>query len=177
MTHKETIKILGVLKAAYPAFYKDMGAREREGIVALWQMQLSELPYNLVAAAVNALISTDEKGYPPHIGAVKNMALKIAKGDELTEMEAWGKVSQALRHSAYHSQREFEKLPGSVQKVVGSAEQLKTWAMMSDEEVESVVQSNFMRSFRARTENDRQQALMPGAAKRLALQAIKLLEE
>ena len=35
MTRDETLKIMAVLKATYPNFYKDMTRRDAEGVVAL----------------------------------------------------------------------------------------------------------------------------------------------
>lgn len=68
MTREETIKVLAVLKAAYPAFYRGMKADELNGIVNLWASQFEGDDYKTVGAAVQAHIATDTKGYPPHIG-------------------------------------------------------------------------------------------------------------
>lgn len=64
MTRDETLKIMAVLKATYPNFYKDMTRRDAEGVVALWTDMFSEDSYNAVAAAVKAFIASDSKGFP-----------------------------------------------------------------------------------------------------------------
>lgn len=161
MTHEETLKVLAVLKAAYPSFYRNMRRDEAEGIVALWSSQFEGDSYQVVSAAVAAHISTDEKGYPPHIGAIKSAIFKLTHPDDLTEMEAWGCVAIALRNSTYNSAKEFDKLPPVVQRIVGSPSQLREWAMMDTDTVQSVVQSNFLRSYRARAANEREFLALP----------------
>lgn len=161
MTREETIKVLAVLKAAYPAFYRGMKSDELNGIVNLWASQFEGDDYKTVGAAVQAHIATDTKGYPPHIGAIKEAIRKITQPDEMSEMEAWGYVASALRNSGYNSVAEFDKLPPVVRRIVGSPSQLREWAMMDSDTVQSVVQSNFMRSYRARAQHEREYLALP----------------
>lgn len=167
MTREETIKVLAVLKAAYPAFYRGMKADELNGIVNLWASQFEGDDYKTVGAAVQAHIATDTKGYPPHIGAIKAAIRKITQPDEMSEMEAWGYVSRALRNSGYNSVTEFDKLPPVVQRIVGSPSQLREWAMMDSDTVQSVVQSNFMRSYRVRAQSEREYLALPESVREL----------
>lgn len=170
MTREETIKVLAVLKAAYPAFYRGMKADELNGIVNLWASQFEGDDYKTVGAAVQAHIATDTKGYPPHIGAIKEAIRKITQPDEMSEMEAWGYVASALRNSGYNSVTEFDKLPPVVQRIVGSPSQLREWAMMDSDTVQSVVQSNFMRSYRARAQHEREYLALPENVRELMAQ-------
>lgn len=165
MTREETIKVLAVLKAAYPAFYRGMKADELNGIVNLWASQFEGDDYKTVGAAVQAHIATDTKGYPPHIGAIKEAIRKITQPDEMSEMEAWGYVASALRNSGYNSVAEFDKLPPVVRRIVGSPSQLREWAMMDSDTVQSVVQSNFMRSYRARAQSEQEYLALPAEVK------------
>lgn len=167
MTETDTLKILAVLRGAYPAFYRDMGKREAESVVALWTEMFSDDPYELVAAAIKALIACDEKGFPPHIGAVKARIRQITTPQEITEAEAWGLVIRAVSRGIYNSKEEFEKLPRLIQGVVGSPNQLREWAMMDADTVQSVVASNFQRSYRARAASNRDYAMLPPDVKAL----------
>lgn len=167
MTREETIKVLAVLKAAYPAFYRGMKADELNGIVNLWASQFEGDDYKTVGAAVQAHIATDAKGYPPHIGAIKAAIRKITQPDEMSEMEAWGYVSRALRNSSYNSIKEFERLPPVVRRIVGAPSQLREWAMMDSDTVQSVVQSNFMRSYRVRAQSEREYLALPESVREL----------
>ena len=171
MTREDTIKILSVLRGAYPAFYRDITKQEAESTIALWESMFDEEPYELVAAAVKAFISGDGKGFPPAIGQIKERIRQITAPEEMTEQEAWALVSKALRNSTYGSEEEFAKLPQEVQAVVHDPGQLKQWAMSPADEVETVIASNFMRSFRAKQKTSKEYMALPTSVKQLMISA------
>lgn len=171
MTREDTIKILSVLRGAYPAFYRDITKQEAESTIALWESMFDEEPYELVAAAVKAFISGDGKGFPPAIGKIKERIRLITQPEEMTEQEAWSLVSKALRNSTYGSEEEFAKLPPEIQSVVHDPGQLKQWAMSPADEVETVIASNFMRSFRAKQKVSKEYMALPTSVKQLMLSA------
>lgn len=70
MNRTETLAVMSILKAAYPAYYRDMKRQDAEAVVNLWAEMLADYPANLVAAAVKSHIASDRKGFPPHIGAI-----------------------------------------------------------------------------------------------------------
>lgn len=171
MTREETIKILSVLRGAYPAFYRDITKQEAESTIALWESMFDEESYELVGAAVKAFISGDGKGFPPAIGQIKESIRLITTPEEMTEQEAWTYVSKALRNSTYGSEEEFAKLPPEVQAVVHDPGQLRQWAMSPAEDVESVIASNFMRSFRVKQKSTKEYMALPTEVKRLMISA------
>lgn len=161
MNKTETLSLLAVLKAAYPNFYKDMKRSEAEGIVDLWTAMFADDPVDMVAVAVKSFIATDTKGFPPHIGAIKESITKLKTQDEMTELEAWGLVQNAVRNGLYNSKEEFDKLPKDIQRLVGSPNQLREWAMMETDSVNSVVASNFQRSYKVRMKSNREFLALP----------------
>lgn len=161
MNQTETLKIMAVLRGAYPAFYRDMSRKEAESVVALWAEMFAEDDVAIVAAAVKALIATDDKGFPPHIGAVKAKVRQITQPSGMTPQEAWNLVAKAIRNSAYDSREEYDRLPREIQRLVGSPNQLRDWALMDSETVHSVVASNFQRSFAARQKADNDFKALP----------------
>ena len=163
MNREETLAIMGVLKAAYPNYYRDMKRVDAEGVVELWHTMFEDDPAQIVAAAVKAHIASDAKGFPPHIGAIKQAIVELTKPTELelSEMEAWGLVRRAVSNGIYGSQKEFDALPPLVQRVVGSPNQLREWAMMDEDVVASVVASNFQRSFKARAAHAKEFLALP----------------
>ena len=171
MTREDTIKILSVLRGAYPAFYRDITKQEAESTIALWESMFDEEPYELVGAAVKAFISGDSKGFPPAIGQIKERIRQITTPEEMTEQEAWSLVSKALRNSTYGAQEEFAKLPPEIQAVVHDPGQLKQWAMSPADEVETVIASNFQRSFRAKQKSTKEYMALPTEVKRLMISA------
>ena len=167
MTREETLAIMSVLKAAYPSFYKDMKRSEAESVVNLWTSMFSDEPAELVAAAVKAHIATDDKGFPPHIGAIKAAITKIREPEEMTELEAWALVEKACRDGKYGSVEAFNALPEICRRLVGSPNQIREWAQMDAEVVSSVIASNFQRSYRARAKYEREQMALPADVKAL----------
>ena len=161
MNLAQTKLVLGTLYAAFPAFYKDMKPQATNGISKLWQEMFADDPYELVAAAVKALIATKVEGYPPTIGAVKEQIVKLTVSKGITEQQAWALVSKACENGYYNYQKEYDKLPPEVQRAVGRPEQLKEWSTMPVDTVQSVVASNFMRSFRASQTRQKELAMMP----------------
>ena len=149
MKKSETRMILAVLVVAFPAFYRNTSETDTEAAVNLWYQQFQDYDYKTVEKAVQALISTKVEGFPPTIGEVKEHIRKLRHTEDIDESSAWAMVSKATRNSSYYSEREFAKLPPSVQKAVGSAEQLKQWAGMDADDVETVIQSHFRKAYRA----------------------------
>ena len=70
MTREETIKILAILKAAYPASYKGMTKQEATGTIAVWAAQFAGTPATVVMIAIQKLIATNT--FPPTISEVKS---------------------------------------------------------------------------------------------------------
>lgn len=161
MKQTETLQIMAVLRGAYPAFYRDMVRKDAESVVALWTEMFAEEDVAIVAAAVKALIATDDKGFPPHIGAVKAKVRQITQPAGMTAQEAWNLVARAICNSGYESRKEYDNLPPDIQRLVGSPEQLRDWAMMDSSTVHSVVASNFQRAFTARQKADHDYKALP----------------
>lgn len=161
MNRQDTLGIMAVIQAAYPEFYKGMRQEKAESIVGLWAEMLKDYPAVEVALAVKAFIATDTKGFPPKVGQIIDSLRKNRNRDEMTEMEAWGYVERATRRSAYYAEEEFAKLPPILQRIVGSPQQLKEWALMDADEVKTIVASNFQRSYRARAANEREFMALP----------------
>lgn len=168
MTRQETGIIMDILTTAYPAFYNGRNAPDMRMTVNLWAEMFAEDDVKIVAAAVKALIATDDKGFPPHIGAVKGRIRQISNPDEMTEQEAWAHIAKALRNSSYNAEEEFSKLPPILQDVVHAPQQLREWARMDEATVQSVVASNLQRSFRAKAQSRRDFEALPKDVQALA---------
>lgn len=170
MTRDDTIDLLAVLKAAYPNFYRGMTVKEANGVVDLWWEMFKDQPAPVVGMAVKALIATDTKGFPPHIGAVKEAISKLMQPKEMTPQEAWALVNAATRRSTYYAQEEFDKLPPVVQRIVGTPMQLKEWAAMDSDTLQSVIASNFQRSYKVKAEKEREFLALPAEIRQMSEQ-------
>jgi hypothetical protein len=173
MTRAETVQILATLRAAFPHSFKDMGQDDIQATVNLWAMMFADDPYPAVNASVCALIASRKTGYSPTIGEVKEKLQDYAVSDAPSETEAWALVSKACRNGLYGYRKEFDKLPPAVQEAVGAAEQLRAWAAMDVETVESVVASNFKRAYRTVEARRKERAMLPQSVR----QAIGQLTE
>lgn len=160
MNRRETAEVLGVLRAAYPGFYKGMDKRELDGIVSLWQDLLGGYPSAVVGAAVKGLIASDAKGWPPAIGQVMAKVRLLTEPERGTEQEAWDILRAAIGKSGYDAPAQFAALPEDIRAVVHSPSQLHAWAIDEDFN-EAVVSSNFMRSYRARMAQRKELAALP----------------
>ena len=165
MTRKATEMILATLAVAYPHAYAKTTDADAEPIIQLWMRQFDGYGGKEVGMAVDALIATRTQGYAPTIGEIKDQIVKLRQKDALSETEAWALVAKACRSGLYHYQREYDKLPPEVQRAVGRPEQLRDWAQLDTEELQTVVASNFMRGYKARQAREIEDAKLPPAVK------------
>lgn len=177
MNKKETAMIMAILKAGYPSYYKNISQQEALEALNLWAGMFQDDSSQIVLAAVKTYIATDSKGFPPTIGAIKEAIFKIQHPDEMTEMEAWTQVAKAMRNSMYNSKEEFDKLSPIAKQVVGSHTQLKEWAMMETDVVQSVIQSNFMRSYKARSQSNKEFSKIPKEVLEISRSIVNEIEQ
>lgn len=158
MTRKEFSVIVKGLKAVYadPRFIADADAFD------MWYGLLRDLDYREASMAAQRYMMTSK--FPPTVADLREQAAKLARAgtaEDMNEMTAWGLVQQAVRRSAYYAEEEYAKLPGLVQRAVGSPAQLREWAMMdTGGSAWNVMQSNFMRTYRAEQARSRENALV-----------------
>lgn len=166
-TRAETAKILISLQAAYPDTSKGLPDDVLQAMITLWYKAFEGESYETVSKVVLAHVSADTGRFMPPIGVIKDRLLKLQNPAAMTEAEAWNLVLKAMRNSGYHAKEEFDKLPPVLQRLVGSPSQLRTWSMMDFEVVNSVVSSNFKRSYRERAEQIRNYAALPPSIQRV----------
>lgn len=147
MTEQEIIKVLGLLETAYgqKRFYADT---DKKSVVYLWSVMFREDEAVEVNRAVVNCISTLQ--FPPTIADIKTRLAEARMAGQMTEMEAWGLVSEAVNNAngRKEAQEAFDQLPAILRKVVSKPEQLRAWRKVSDESFETVVASNVIRSYR-----------------------------
>ena len=166
MNRTDVIGIMAILETAYPAYYAKRDNQQRMEAVNLWADLFADDPAPVVAAAVKAIIVSGG-AFPPSIGEIKNKMHDLTTPSGLSETEAWALVSKAIRNGIYGYDAEFAKLPPTVQAAVGRAEQLREWAVMDENDVQSVVASNFMRGYKTVQKRERETALIPDSVKEL----------
>lgn len=143
MTREETVKIIRIMSDCYPN-YKPNNLSET---VDVWQMMLDEYSYNQVSIALKAYVTSDTSGFAPSVGEIVAKIQLVSQPQELDGMAAWGLVSKALRNGTYGAVEEFNKLPPLVKQAVGMPDNLKNWATSDYQTIETVIQSNFLRTY------------------------------
>lgn len=85
MTREETIKLLALIKVAYPTAYKDMDTATKLATVNMWQTSFSAAPYPIMEMAFNNFRMVSK--YPPTVAEMC---------DELKHLH-WQAVEDSLR--------------------------------------------------------------------------------
>ncbi len=143
MTREEIVKIIRIMCDCYPN-YKPNNLSET---VDVWNMMLEEYNYSQISMALKAYVHSDTSGFAPSIGQLIGKIQTISQPQELDGMTAWGLVSKALRNGTYGAVEEFNKLPPLVRQAVGMPGNLKNWATSDYQTIETVIQSNFLRTY------------------------------
>ena len=165
MTEDETKAILRKLRVAYPHSFDKLTDEETFELVDLWHLSFKDTPAEIVANAVFAYISTNSSRFAPVIGEIKEMVEKITTPPEMSEQEAFNLVKGAMKY--YEAEEKFKELPPLLQKLVGSPSQLRAWAQMNEDEINTVVASNFMRSYRQRAKSEKEYNMLPSGVKEM----------
>nr|DAZ66516.1 MAG TPA: replisome organizer [Caudoviricetes sp.] len=143
MTREETVEIIHIICDCYPNFKPEDLSRT----IDAWQVMLEEYSCEQVAAALKAYITSNTSGFAPSVGEIVAKIQLVSQPQELDGMTAWGLVSKALRNGTYGAVEEFNKLPPLVRQAVGIPDNLKNWATSDYQTIETVIQSNFLRTY------------------------------
>ena len=135
--------------------------------VDVWQMMLDEYSYNQVSIALKAYVTSDTSGFAPSVGEIVAKIQLVSQPQELDGMAAWGLVSKALRNGTYGAVEEFNKLPPLVKQAVGMPDNLKNWATSDYQTIETVIQSNFLRTYETAVKRANEINRMPDDIKSL----------
>ena len=94
-------------------------------------------------------VKTNKSGFAPSVSQLIDGLHRPVEQDRLTEGEAWVLVKKAIADSGYNAKERFEELPPEVQRAVGGPEMLRQWGMTDSDEVNTVIMSNFQRTYKA----------------------------
>ena len=159
MTKAEFSILAKAMKAVYsdPKFIADTDA------MMVWYELLKDIPYELCQAAIHKYMATNK--FPPTIADIRQLATEITSPETLNEGKAWSLVLRAIGNASYHAQEEFDRLPIECQKAVGNPAILKDWALMDRSEVNTVIQSNFMISYKVEAKRSQEFKQLPQSTK------------
>lgn len=164
LTYSETIKILSLIKVAYPRFYLNITKSDAEATANLWASMFMGDDFEVIKIATQSLIATFQ--YPPTIADIKNQVYKLQTSNEKGAIEEWNDIKNAIKNSSYYASEMFEKLPPIAKKFVGSPSQLKEWATTTDFN-DGVVRGQFLKQYEVLKEKERYTMLVPDNVKNL----------
>lgn len=167
MKKSETVDCITYLSAAYPGAYKRFTEQKFETLIAVWYNTFSEYPFATVMVGIQGYISTDTSGFPPSPGQVVKVIQDLTAEKETNSMEAWAIVKKAVNSPRDRMEETFRTLPPLIQKVVGGHHQLMAWGNVNEEEFETVIQSNFMRTYETEKRRQKQIDMLPERIRRM----------
>lgn len=164
MERDDVLRILTVLKVAYPNFYKGMSKKEAEETILLYQDMFAGDNPQTVVIAVKELVNTLK--FPPTIADIKGKILELTRvKEDLTE--AWEKVQRAISCGIYKSEEGFESLSPIGKKFIKTPSQLREIAMMDSDIVHSVVKGQFFKQAEILQKRDDEEKQMLPESKKL----------
>lgn len=157
MKAQEMLKVLAYVRELYPTF---LNGRNEASIFKIWLELFDNETYEEMVTALNAYACRDAKGFPPPIGAIKELVWQ-QRNERMSEQTAWELVKQQFAASSAHPRENFEKLPPMVQACVGTPTTLMKWGQLDESELETVIASNFKRSYRESVSRKREHDVLP----------------
>lgn len=165
MKREDVFKVVMAIKAVYNTAFARYTQQDIEAYVNAWDMCLEDYDYNVVSVALKAYMTTNTSQFPPVPSQIIDIISKLKPQEqELNVNEAWALVYRAVCNSTYNAKAEFEKLPPTVQKAVGSAECLKAWATDADFNF-GVEQSHFAKAYTIAQQREKEVAKLPNSIK------------
>jgi len=145
MTREQTVDLVRSIVNLYPN-WKPENLTET---VNAWHWALEEYPAEAIKGSLQIYLKTNKSGFAPSVSQLIDGIHKPKDQDRMTEGEAWYLVKKAIADSNYNAKERFEELPPEVQRAVGGYEMLRQWAMTDSDEINTVIMSNFQRTYKA----------------------------
>ena len=146
MTNNEIAMVFDQLKYIYPSYLGRLSETEMAGLTDAWAVFFCEDDPKIFITAMQACAVTCK--FFPSIAEVREKIVNLTQPEMCTEQEAWGLVRKALSYGYSNTMGAWESLTPEIQRAVGSPTVLRDWAIMDLDELNTVIASNFMRSYR-----------------------------
>ena len=178
MTREETKMIIKMLSSVYINEFSKLTEEKVLQMIDVWTMLLEDEDANKIATVTKTYLKSNPNAFMPTPAMLINMAYEMFAPKGMTEQEAWNVVYKAICNSGYNSQSEYDKLPLELKQLCNPS-QLREWASMDKDTLNSVVASNFMRSFKVREKQRMDYDKLPTETKILINQLgnIKLVDK
>ena len=145
MTREETVNLIRSIISLYPNWKPE----NLTDTVNAWHWALEEYPAPAVKAALQIYLKTNNTGFAPSVSQLIGAMYEAKRVEALSEGEAWSLVKRAIQDGGYHAQERFNELPPIVQRAVGSPNMIHQWSQTDTDTVNTVIMSNFQRTYKA----------------------------
>ena len=159
MTREQTVDLIHSIASLYPNWKPD----NLTETVNAWCWALADYTAEQVKAALIIYMKTSNAGFAPSAAQLIGCINRPQENEYMTDGEAWALVKRAIQDGIYHSAERFNELPPLIQQAVGNANMIRQWAMSETEDVNTVIASNFARSYRAVVERQKFNDKVPPA--------------
>ena len=165
MNSRETAQVIMYLKGVYPRYYSAMNNEQMELQIKVWTDLFSEYSVEAVMSGVRTFATTDASGFPPVPGQIIENMYRVAHLTDDSAIKAWNLVRRAINMPRDQYGLAYDALPEDVRETLGTKENaiatLTSWGMVPTEQFETVVQSNFLRSYEAVKRGRTKEKYMP----------------
>lgn len=151
MKKSDTIKILGMLAAAYPNM-KEINEIQ----VEIWHECLKDIDKDAALVAIKKNIL--ESPYPPTIADIRKQVVEVSTPKQLDASEAWGEVMQAIKSYGYYREKEAME---SMSPVAARTAKYMGWQEICHSEKPDVIRGQFLKMYGTVVEREYQERLLP----------------
>ena len=157
MTRDEVKKIVLIIKKTYPNWQEANMKDDKTfaELLDIWAAIFRDDDYKAIEAGLFNYIQNDTSGFAPAPGQIRSGVRQMAEAYDDTE-DAIAELRRALKNSNYGYREEFAALSPSLQRAVGQAENLRAWAALPTNELESVALSHVRRAYRNIKQQEKQ---------------------
>lgn len=165
MTKKETAIIMDILQAAYPRFYINQSPEDKKRALFLWSAMFENVNIEVCKYAVYRVI--EQLKYPPTPADVLEKIKEIQDINESTDIELWNEALKAIKEGMYFTQEKFNKLSAPVKKFFGGPSNIKEYALMDIQTVNSVIKGQFLKQIKSVIQKEEEREKLPNNIKKL----------
>ena len=166
MNGKEVKEMIEFLQAVYPTYYRSLTQEALDKYLVAWTVVFEPFNATDMFAGCRAYISANTTGFPPDPGSIVAYANRVRNpADDGSGIEAWNLVRRAVNSPRDQYQAAFSVLPDTIKKIVGSPATLMAWGNVDESEFDTVIQSNFLRSYEALVKKQNVESRIPDSLK------------
>ena len=156
MERQDVQELLMMITTTFPSFK----VQNKTATIDSWLFFLSEYDKNDILLALKSFVQTSGSEFAPNPSQLIGELEKVHDLAQKDVSEAWAMVRKAIGRGTYHAQEEFDKLPESIKKAVGSADLLYCWATDPNYS-EGVIMSQFKDNYKRVLERQKELRRLP----------------